>query len=288
MKKGLIIFILIFNIISASNLYAASSTISITDGSSCMGDDKSKKQTEQTAIAEAKRTALENAKTYIKSETHIKDYEFEKDLVAAYANGTVNVIEKIEAAWYKDPSSGDCYKVKLKVEIVPDEEGMKKASQNQASADPSAPLNVSVWTDKQDYKQSEKVKIYLKSNKPFFARMIYKDASGNILQLLPNPYRQDNYFNGGVVYEFPSGQDKFELEVSPPFGAENIIVYTSTAKLGDISVKSAGSVYSVNSTSEKISEGSRGVNLVVNSAEGSNKNPSAEFFESSATIKTLK
>ena len=65
----------------------------------------------------------------------------------------------------------------------------------------------------------------MKGNKPFYVRVVYEDADGSILQLLPNPYRQDNYFNGGVVYEIPSGNDRFELEVSPPFGEENIVVY---------------------------------------------------------------
>lgn len=283
MHRGLII--LIFNLIFAANLYAASSTITLTDGYSCMGDDKSKKQTEQTAIAEAKRTAIENTKSYVTSETHVKNFEFEKELAAAYANGTVKVLEQIEAAWYKDPASGDCYKVKLKVEVIPDESGMKKAAENQTAInDSTSPLNVAVWTEKQSYKQGETVKIFLKGNKPFYARIIYKGASGELIQLLPNPYRQNNYFNGGAIYELPSGEDRFKLEVTPPFGAESIIVYTSTAQLGDISLKAQGSVYTVNTASEKIGEGSRGV--AVMSTDGTQKNGTAEFVETSATIQT--
>lgn len=279
------IIILLFNIILASNLYAASSTISITEGYSCMGDDKSIKLTVQLAMDDAKRNALETAKTYITSETHVKDFEFEKQLVAAYTNGVVNILQKLEESWYTDPTSGKCYKVKLKVEVVPDESGMKKASENQSAVnDPSSPLSVKVWTDKKAYKYGERVKIYLQGNKPFYARMVYKDISGKILQLLPNPYRQDNYFNGGVIYEFPSGRDQFDLVVSPPFGAENIVVYTSTSKLGEISVQQQGTVYSVNTSAEKIGEGSRGVTITAN-PDGS-KNSSAEFVESSATIQT--
>ena len=58
----------------------------------------------------------------------------------------------------------------------------------------------------------------MRGNKPFYAKVIYKETTGNLIQILPNPYRKDNYFNGGVIYEIPSGNDKFELEVNPPFG----------------------------------------------------------------------
>jgi hypothetical protein len=55
------------------------------------------------------------------------------------------------------------------------------------------------------------------------------NRAGIRVQLLPNSYRAENYFNGGVVYEVPSGNDRFDLEVSPPFGKENIFVYASSS-----------------------------------------------------------
>jgi hypothetical protein len=70
--------------------------------------------------------------------------------------------------------------------------------------------------------QDEKVKIFFKGNKPFFATVLYRDADGNIIQILPNPFRKDNYFQGGVIYETPSGNDKFDLEVAQPFGEESV------------------------------------------------------------------
>ena len=81
---------------------------------------------------------------------------------------------------------GDCCKIKIKTEVTPDEKAMKKAKAEAALDDPALPLAVKVWTDKQTYRAGEKIKIYLKGNKPFFARVIYRDASKNNLQLLPN------------------------------------------------------------------------------------------------------
>lgn len=284
------IFLLIaLSIILAAPLYAAQSTIKIAEGSACMGDDKSRKQTETAALTDAKRNAVESVKTYVSSATEVKDFELQKDLVSAYANATVEVLETLEKNWYKDPAQGDCYKIKLKAEVIPDEKAMKKAKEKASDAaldDPSLPLAVKVWTDKTSYSTGEKIRIYLKGNKPFFARLIYRDAARNNLQLLPNPYRQDNYFQGGVIYEIPSGKDKYELEVNPPFGEENIIVYASVSELGDLNLKEEGGVYTVKTKSKDIGIKTRGVK--VKEIANGNAEQSAEFSEGKVVVKTRK
>ncbi|MDO9287155.1 MAG: DUF4384 domain-containing protein [Thermodesulfovibrionales bacterium] len=280
--------VLMLSMLLASNLYAAQSTITEAEGYACMGEDKSKKQTEQTALADAKKKAIEQVSTYIKSETHVKNFELEKDLTSAYSNAAVKVIQEIEKGWYKDSSAGDCYKIKIKAEVIPDEKAIEKISKSSQTADdPSAPLSINVWTDKKEYKTGEKIKIYIKGNKPFYARVVYKDAGGNMVQLLPNPYRNDNYFNGGVVYEIPSGNDRFELDVSPPFGKENITVYSSTLPVGDINLKAEGGVYQITTKAKDIGSRTRGVALKEKGTDEGQKIP-AEFSETDAVLKTEK
>src|SRR3990172_5512770 len=236
MKK--LLFTVLISLAVASHLHAAQSSITESEGTACMGDDKSRKQTEEAALADAKKKAVEYASTYLKSETNIKNFVLEKDLVSAYANATVKIIQELEKSWYKDQSSGDCYKIKVKAEVIPDEKTMAGLAKSPSSTDdPSAPLSIKIWTDKKEYKTGEKIKVYIKGSKPFYARVMYKDASGEFVQLLPNPYRNNNYFNGGTIYELPSGDDRFELEVNPPFGDENIIIYASTSPLGEISTE---------------------------------------------------
>ena len=145
-------------------------------------------------------------------------------------------------------------------------------------------MTVQVWTGKKDYKQGEKIKVYIKGNKPFYAKILYKDVGGNIVQLLPNPFRGENYFNGGVIYELPSGNDRFDLEVSPPFGEEDIILYTSTAQLGDLHLEERGEVYQVKTETKNIGINTRGVKI---SQTGDNKAKSAaEFFEEKTVVNT--
>ncbi|MDI6688018.1 MAG: DUF4384 domain-containing protein [Desulfobacterales bacterium] len=272
-------------IISAAYTYASQSTITEAEGYACMGEDRSRRQTELAALEAAKRNAIEFASTYMTSETHIKDFEVEKDLVSAYANAIVKVIKEIEKGWYKDAKSGDCFMVKIKAEVIPDEKAMEKVSKRKDVADdPSAPLYVGLWTDKKEYELGDRMKIYIKGNKPFYASVIYRDAAGKMVQILPNPYRNENYFQGGVIYEIPSGKDRFDIEISPPFGEENISVYASTSPLGKIDLHSQGGIYFVKTKANDIGAKTRGVALTGKSTDKSGY--ASEFYEDKAEIKT--
>ena len=94
-----ILIAMIFLMSISTNLYAVQSTITEAEGYSCAGDDKSRKQTEQEALVDAKRVAVENAVSYVKSETKVKDFQIEKDMVQAYSNAAVNIIEVKEKKW---------------------------------------------------------------------------------------------------------------------------------------------------------------------------------------------
>lgn len=265
--------------------YSGQSTITEADGYSCPGYDKSRKQAEDEALANAKRRAAEYACTYMKSETRVSDMQLEKDLIEAYSRATVKVIQELERGWYKDDSSGDCFRVRIKAEIIPDEKAMAAIEKDRILVDdPSAPLSIQVWTDKKEYKTAEKIKIYMRGNKPFYASVLHKDAAGRLLQLLPNPYRQDNYFNGGTIYEIPSGNDRFELEVAPPFGEEQVLVHASTAPLGDLQLAPAGGVYQVKTDATNIGAISRGLKLQEKRNHAAA--PASEFFETNAGICT--
>mgnify|MGYP001313563345 FL=1 len=283
MKKTFLV--LLFFICISSPLHAAQSTITDAEGYACMGADKSRRQTEQQALSEAKRNAVEKTLTYIKSETTVKDFQLEKDVIGAYSNATIKIVQELEKGWYKDASSGDCYRIKIKAEVTPDEKAMQKIGEGKnVNDDPSAPLTVQLWTGKKDYKQGEKIKVYIKGNKPFYARILYKDAGGNMVQLLPNPFRKENYFNGGVIYELPSGNDRFDLEVSPPFGREDLILYASTAQLGDLRLDTRGEVYQVKTEAKDIGINTRGVKI--SQAADSKAKTAAEFFEEKTVVNT--
>jgi len=269
------------------NTYGQDSVILEVEGHACMGDERSRKNTRLMAITETKRKAAEMALTHISSETTMKDYTVSSDIVDAYSQAKVKIIEEIEATWFTDQFAGECYRTKLKVEVIPDPTALSKSIKKEALIEePNAPLTVRLWTDKNNYRVNEKIKIYLRGNKPFYARIVYQDAKGNLIQLIPNPYRSDNYFNGGVTYEIPSGNDRFDLQVSPPLGEEKILLYTATSDLGKLDLQQAGSVYVVQDSSKGMEQKTRGV-AITQKTGGSSPNVS-EFSEANVTVTTVK
>ncbi|MDW7972856.1 MAG: DUF4384 domain-containing protein, partial [Thermodesulfovibrio sp.] len=172
--KGLRLFKLaIILLLFYSSAFASQSAITESEGYACLSEDRTKRQTEETALQDAKRKAIEQVSTYIQSETQIKDFELQKDIVNAYANAKVRIIE-LKGIWDSEPPKiGDCYRVKIKAEVIPDENSMKKISQASLIDDPSLPLRVQMWTEKREYQAGEKIKIFLRSNKPFYARVVY-------------------------------------------------------------------------------------------------------------------
>jgi len=133
------------------------------------------------------------------------------------------------------------------------------------------------------------MKIYLKGNKPFYARVLHRDATGATLQILPNSYRTDNYFHGGTVYEIPTGNDPFDLEVAPPFGEETLIVYAASSPLGGLDLQEKGAFYQVKTGDQDTGVRTRGLKLQPVQGPQSGQSPAvSEFFETRQTVKTAK
>jgi hypothetical protein len=257
------------------------SAIVEADGYVFISEDKTPSQLRQEAMAEAKRQALEKGQMYIKSVSKVENYQLTFDLIQSESEGFVKVLES------KDYGINDNrYRIWIKAEIEyqpksPDQEGISVFADN-----PSAPLTVSVRTEKTVYQQGQQIKIYLHGSKDFYARVLYTDALKQTWQLLPNQHRTDNFFPGGKDFVIPGPDDKFTLEVSPPFGQEKIIVYASTAPQGDISLAAAGeSLYQVETDIAAVAAKTRGV--IIKEKQAGDL-AAAEFFETSCNVQTEK
>jgi hypothetical protein len=274
--------------LSSPLVLAGQSSITEADGQSCMGDDKSKKQTRDVALQDAKRMAMEFAGSHLESETIVENFELKSDLIKAFRRADVKVIDILDEAWADD----SCFTIRIKAEVIPNDEVMKKVDTSQMLADPRAPLNVKLWTNKDSYKAGENMRIYLQGNKPFYARLIYVDANKNNIQLLPNQHRSDNYFAGATIFEVPTNQDGFVMTVGEPFGAEKLTLYASTLPLGQLSTTPAGAdIFLVKDTTPEIPRRTRGISLQKTSPNpvtgGVTKSTEvAEFSEAEVAVTT--
>lgn len=145
-------------------IHAAQSSVIEAEGSACMGDDKSRKQTEQAAMNDAKKKAVEFVSTQIRSETQIKNFELEKDQLSLYANAEVKIIKELDKKWYKDESYGDCYKIRIKAEIIPNakpieiiksDEDKKRAYELQENCSKNAQLFFDYYVTDPQAKQTD-------------------------------------------------------------------------------------------------------------------------------------
>ena len=286
---------LLLSTLLCAPVFASQSSITEAEGEACMGKDKSRNETESAARKQAKRMAAEFSGTYIESTTEIENFELKQDLVHAFVNAEVTILTVLEETWVDET---DCYTIRIKAEVVPVKEEIEQVAASAGFADdPTAPLSVVVRSDKESYTGGEAMKVYIRGNKPFFARVIYVDAEGTSIQILPNPYRKDNYFPGGVWHSVPDGRDRFDLVVSPPFGEEQMIVYASSKPLGAIGLVASGPVYAVDEKPKQIAAKTRGIKITETSASppdaatGADYAPApnarlAEFSEQTLTLTT--
>lgn len=256
------------------------SSIHTVDGYAYLSENMTLAQTRAAAFANAKRQALESAKTYIKSKTKVKDFQVEYDMIWSGAEGAVTVLEQKDHG----VEGNNRYHVWIKAEVVYDIKPKKPEAHQEAIMDSDAPLTVKVWTDKKHYKMGENIRIFVQGNCDFYARIVDITSGGEIIQLLPNDYRRINLFRGGKVYTIPDKEDRFELKVAPPYGEDRLVVYASEVPLGEVATNSIGQgLRQYRGLQKNLAAATRGINIV---GSGTDPDSGAEFYEATWTVTT--
>jgi len=256
------------------------SSIHEVDGYAYLGENVTLGQARKAAFANARRQALEMAKTHIESNTLVKDGVLEYDFIQTGAEGAASVMEQEDYGL-----ENNRYHVWIKAEV---EYGLRPAGQKPKPTkimSPQAPLTVKVWTPRKQYRRGEEVKIFILGNRDFYARIVNIDSEGNVIQLLPNDYRDINLFQGAKVYKIPDAGDHFKIRVSPPYGEDQVVVYASDVPLGEVETESVGQgLRRFSGTRDLLGDKIRSVAVVhrpVDSPTG------AEFYEATWELKTV-
>ncbi len=257
------------------------SCIQSVDGYAYLAEDKTLSEIRAAAFANARRQAVENARTFIRSKTRVEDFELKSDKITATTEGAVTVLEQKDFGIVDNQRYHVWIKAEVQYELHPTDGNAEEAS---ASAD--GPLTVRVWTSKKTYRHGEAIEIFLKGNRDFYARIVDVTASGEIIQLLPNAYRSINRFDAGREYRIPDAGDRFTLKVSPPYGRDQIVVYASEAPLGQVDMENAGQGLGMyRGSRESLGIRTRGIS-VSGSGAASDKAAAADFYEASWILET--
>jgi len=255
------------------------SSIHSVDGYAYLSDNMTLTDIRASAFADAKRKALEMAKTYIQSKTKVEDFVVKYDVIWSEAEGAVSVLEQKDFG-IEDNSR---YHVWIKAEI---EYSLKPKGKEFPAQElgPDGPLTVTVWTSKKTYKEGENIQIFIRGNRNYYARIVDISSNGEIIQLLPNGYRQINYFEAGKVYKIPDQGDLFSLTVNPPYGEDQIVVYASEVPLGQVDLQQLGKgLARYQGTRSALSATTRGISVT---AATPGNEAGAEFYEASWKIET--
>ena len=75
------------------------------------------------------------------------------------------------------------YRVWIKAEVFYELASKDEKPDMPLLMDEKAPLTVKIWTEKKRYKKGERITIYMKGNKDYFARIVDKTGTGELIQL---------------------------------------------------------------------------------------------------------
>jgi len=237
-KKGIVALFLCA--IMASYAGAAHKTLRSAiveaEGYSFYDENKTMADLREQALADAKREAMQKAQSYLKTITRVENFQLAYDLIEIEAEGYVRILQVQDLGISKDKR----YHCRIQAEIAYEIPVIQNPDSAKIMESDQAPLTVKVWTEKSEYKPGEEVKIFIRGNKDFYARVVYMDVEKKMIMVLPNLYRKDNFFKANETITIPAPDDKFKLRVRPPLGEEKILVYASTAPLGSIDTGDLG------------------------------------------------
>lgn len=82
--------------------------------------------------------------------------------------------------------------------------------------------------DKQTFKEKDRLSFLVSLDHDAYLLMIYEDAAQNLIQVIPNRYRDDNQYRAGLFISVPNRDEPFRFTVSPPFGRETLWVFAAS------------------------------------------------------------
>ncbi len=265
------------------------SSIHEVDGYAYLSETMTLEQVRNAAIATAKRQAVERAKTYIESNTTVENFEVTQDRIKGTSHGTVTVLEMKDLGVVDNTRYHVWIKAEVEYGIKPADMPDTGSQSDKLSAthlDPRAPLTVRVWTTQKAYREGEHIVVYMQGNRDFYARIVDITSNGDIIQLLPNDYRQQDRFEAGRIYQIPGEGDRFDLKVTPPFGEDRIVVYASEVPLGNVAMNSAGAgLGAFGGTQESLGIRTRGISVTAAEEKGPSQSGAA-FYESTWKLST--
>jgi hypothetical protein len=93
---------------------------------------------------------------------------------------------------------------------------------NIADTNKYADFNVKVWMGRKEYRIGDPATINVQTNKDCFVTLLNVRSNGEIWELFPNNYNQNNFIKANVRCTIPSNNDNFRMAIIEPPGQDYI------------------------------------------------------------------
>lgn len=84
--------------------------------------------------------------------------------------------------------------------------------------------------DKQTFVEGDVLSFLINLDQDANVLVLYEDASGTLIQILPNEHAPQTLYRSGYFIQVPAGMPSHHFVVAPPFGREHIFAFASEEK----------------------------------------------------------
>jgi len=82
--------------------------------------------------------------------------------------------------------------------------------------------------DAQSFEEGDVIQFYVSLDKDAYLCLIYQNANGHIVQLVPNKLSQITFFPAGDYFKLPDGASGYQFKVSVPYGKEAVWIFAAS------------------------------------------------------------
>lgn len=101
-------------------------------------------------------------------------------------------------------------------------------------ADSLGKINIDITThlgDVKQFQEGDRIAFLLSLDTDAYLTVLYQNAAGEIIQLLPNRHQLTFFYKAGLFLSLPDPNSSFAFTIQPPFGQETLWVFAADLPL---------------------------------------------------------
>jgi len=235
------------------------------------GDQETPQQGSQKAMIMARRSAVENYRVFVKSESSVRDFQLVEDVIMEVSSG---MLSHVKITKREESGRNLCLSISANIDPEPMEalikqkiEAKKIVEDGQSDAlNPPSFFPLKVWTNNPTgrYFEGESLVISVESDRSGYLYLDYFQADGTVVHLVPNLFRAQARIEEGITYTFGADDSPEKFIITGPFGHEMIRAMVSPTPL-KVSIQENSIVTESRSYLETL-KGSRGISVQANAS----------------------